>query len=172
MQYAAHVHGPCGPKFFAMHGRRRQWGWGPPGPGFSPGGPRARRGGVRAAIVALLSEEPRNGYQLIQEIEERTKGLWRPSPGAVYPSLQQLTDEGLVAEVEVEGRRAFELTDDGRKHVSDNAIDKPWESVTEGFGEAHVDMRDEVRKLMGAFRQILMSGDQGKLDKGTAVLAE
>jgi len=128
-----------------MHGRRRHGGWGPPGPGFGIGGPRARRGDVRAAILALLAEEPRNGYQLIQEIEERSKGLWRPSPGAVYPSLQQLTDEGLVREVEVEGKRAFELTDDGRKHVEDNKIENPWEAVTEGFTDAHLGLREEVR---------------------------
>ena len=79
-------------------GRGRHRG-GPRGfPGFGPPrGPRARRGDVRAAILLLLAEEPRNGYQLMQEIERRSDGLWRPSPGSVYPALQQLEDEGLVA---------------------------------------------------------------------------
>src|SRR5918993_3205588 len=79
-----------------------------PGPGgpFRPGRGRGRRGDVRAALLLLLAEEPRNGYQLIQEIERRSDGVWRPSPGSVYPALQQLEDEGLVAPTE-EGRKAF-----------------------------------------------------------------
>src|SRR5918992_3831280 len=74
------------------------------GPGFQRG-PRARRGDVRAALLTLLGEEPRNGYQLMQEIERRSDGVWRPSPGSVYPALQQLEDEGLVRVEETEGRR-------------------------------------------------------------------
>src|SRR5205823_8000476 len=74
-------------------------GWGPHrrGPG------RARRGDVRLALLRLLAEEPRNGYQLIQTIEERSGGMWRPSPGSVYPTLAQLEDEGLIRSVETEG---------------------------------------------------------------------
>ena len=72
---------------------------GPPGfAGFGPWpgeprmmrGPRAKRGDVRAAALALLAEEPMNGYQIIGEISERSDGVWRPSPGSVYPALQQL----------------------------------------------------------------------------------
>ena len=59
-------------------------------------GPRVKRGDVRAAALALLAEEPPNGYQIIQEISERSGGVWRPSPGSVYPALQQLEDEGLI----------------------------------------------------------------------------
>src|SRR5215207_10320767 len=91
-------------------GRGRHRG-GPRGgfPGFGPPrGPRARRGDVRAALLLLLAEEPRNGYQLMQEIERRSDGVWRPSPGSVYPALQQLEDEGLVHAVEFEGKRAYE----------------------------------------------------------------
>ena len=165
MQYAARMYGPCGPKFFAMHGRgRRHW-----GPG---GGPRARRGDVRAAILALLAEEPRNGYQIIQEIEERTKGLWRPSPGAVYPALSVLTDEGLVRETEADGKRTFELTDDGRKHVAESNPGAPWEAVTEGYSEAHLGLGEEVRQLMGAFRQVASSRDEGQIEKAKAILAD
>jgi DNA-binding PadR family transcriptional regulator len=75
---------------------------------------RARRGDVRAAALALLAENPMNGYQIIQEISERSGGVWRPSPGSVYPALQQLEDEGLIrAEEGAGGRRAYQLTDDG-----------------------------------------------------------
>ena len=107
-------------------GRRRGDAWGGPW-GFPGGGPfggpppwagrrsKARRGDVRAAILALLAEEPRNGYQLIQEIDERSDGEWRPSPGAVYPALQQLTDEGLIEADEQDGRRTFRLSETRRR---------------------------------------------------------
>src|SRR3954454_19201335 len=82
---------------------------------------RARRGDVRAALLVLLAEEPRNGYGLMQEIESRSGGAWRPSPGSVYPALQQLEDEGLVRATDAAGRKAFELTDEGRAYVTENA---------------------------------------------------
>ena len=87
--------------------------------GFGPGGPRGRRrgragrGDVRAAIISLLSEEPRNGYQIIQEINERTGGLWRVSSGSVYPAISQLEDEGLIEPADGNGRRLFALTAGG-----------------------------------------------------------
>ena len=88
------------------------------GPRFARG-PRVRRGDVRAAALSLLAEGPRNGYQIIQEISERTNGVWRPSPGSVYPALQQLEDEGLIrAETGESGRKAFGLTDEGRAYAS------------------------------------------------------
>ena len=91
-------------------------------PGFGPPrGPRARRGDVRAALLVLLAEEPRNGYQLMQEIEQRSDGVWRPSPGSVYPALQQLEDEGLVASRPASAGKAYALTDAGRAHVEEHA---------------------------------------------------
>ena len=123
--------GPVDPRAFWLHmaGHRGGHRRGGPhrrgpcfGPGFGPGfgrGQRARRGDVRAALLALLAEEPRNGYQLMQEIERRTEGVWRPSPGSVYPALQQLEDEGLVRAQEGGGRKLFELTDDGREYVAE-----------------------------------------------------
>ena len=98
--------------------------FGPGGPGHHHrGGPRggrggrARRGDVRAALLLLIEEHAQNGYQLIQEIERRTDGVWKPSPGSVYPALQQLEDEGLVRTVEFEGKRTYELTPEGREYV-------------------------------------------------------
>src|SRR6202008_1762144 len=126
----------CGPGLFgwvAMSGRhghrgghRVSWGRGFPFGGRDVGGPPfgrpggARRGGGRAALLALLAEEPRNGYQLMQEIERRSEGVWRPSPGSVYPALQQLEDEGLVQPAESEGKKAYELTAEGREYVESN----------------------------------------------------
>ena len=84
------------------------------------GGPKAARGDVRAAILALLREAPRNGYQIMSDIEERSGGAWRPSPGAVYPALSALADEGLIIAEESGGRRTFSLTDAGREYVAEN----------------------------------------------------
>jgi DNA-binding PadR family transcriptional regulator len=97
-------------------GPRAGWWPGPPG----PASPKASRGDVRAAILALLQDGPRNGYQIMSEIEERSEGAWRPSPGAVYPALSQLADEGLVMAEESGGKRVFSLTDAGRQYVADN----------------------------------------------------
>src|SRR3954465_2231774 len=95
------------------HGGRHGFGgpWG--GPPFGRG-PRARRGDVRAALLVLLAEEPRNGYGLMQEIEQRSGGVWRPSPGSVYPALSQLEDEGLVQAVQEGTSKRFDLTEAGR----------------------------------------------------------
>src|SRR5262245_33907859 len=74
-------------------------------------GHRAKRGDIRSAILRLLAEEPRNGYQIMQALEERSRGTWRPSPGSVYPALSQLEDEGLVRSESVGTGRVFALTD-------------------------------------------------------------
>src|SRR5881275_2659676 len=86
-------------------------------PHFGGGRGRRRRGDVRVALLLLLAEEPRNGYQLMQEIEERSGGRWRPSPGSVYPTLAQLEDEGLIRATDRDGTRLFEITDAGRAHL-------------------------------------------------------
>jgi DNA-binding PadR family transcriptional regulator len=96
------------------------WGAWWPGPGGPGGATRARkagRGDVRAAILALLREGPRTGYQIMSDIEDRSDGAWRPSPGAVYPALAQLADEGLIVGEESNGRRTFSLTEAGREYV-------------------------------------------------------
>ena len=99
-------------------GGARKGGWWPGPP--APPGQKASRGDVRAAILALLREGPRNGYQIMSEIEERSNGAWRPSPGAVYPALSQLADEELITDEKSGGRRVFRLTDAGREYVAQN----------------------------------------------------
>jgi DNA-binding PadR family transcriptional regulator len=144
---AVHGHaGRGGPRDrgFGRASGPRQWGggfgrpsggWWPEAPG-SPGssrGPKAGRGDVRAAILAVLAEGPRNGYQIMSEIEERSGGAWRPSPGAVYPALSQLADEGLIAGEESGGRRTFSLTSAGRAYVEQNPemARGAWESTAQ-----------------------------------------
>ena len=93
------------------------------------GGTRMGRGDVRTAVLALLAEKPMHGYQIIQQIEERSGGSWKPSPGSVYPTLQLLADEGLIKAEESNGRKTYSLTDEGRE-VADAAAEKsaPWEA--------------------------------------------
>jgi DNA-binding PadR family transcriptional regulator len=135
---------------------------------------KARRGDVRAAILALLAEEPRNGYQLIQEIGERSGGEWRPSPGAVYPALQQLTDEGLIEAEEHDGRRTFRLSEAGRAYVAEHPdeVNAPWEAMT-------ADVRDDVRDLFGtsaktgaAIMQIIHAGNEEQIAQARQILTE
>src|SRR5271155_2914844 len=121
-----HRHGPRGGGFGGPFG-----GFGP-GAGFGPGprGPRgrgrkARRGDIRTAALLLLAEEPRNGYQIKQEVEERSGGVWSPSPGSVYPALAQLEDEGLIRSEETDGRKLFALTDAGKASVEERPDDRP-----------------------------------------------
>ena len=96
---------------------------------FGPGrGPMVRRGDVRAAILALLAEEPMHGYQIIGQLRERSGGMWRPSAGSVYPTLQQLEDEGLVKAEEHDGRKVYALTEDGQKAAAEAAKNRaPWD---------------------------------------------
>jgi DNA-binding PadR family transcriptional regulator len=116
--------GPKGPGHWGggFFGAKGGWWPGPPPPPppWAGRAPKASRGDVRAAILALLQEGPRNGYQIMSEIEERSGGAWRPSPGAVYPALSQLSDEGLISAEESGGKRTFSLTDAGRAYVADN----------------------------------------------------
>ena len=119
---------------------------GPPfGGPFGGGRGRRRRGDVRAAVLILLAEEPRNGYQLMQTIEERSDGRWRPSPGSVYPTLAQLEDEGLIRGIERDGTKLFELTDAGREQVT--AVRRPPGALGRGRGDGRaLDPRDRVAR--------------------------
>ena len=129
-------------------------------------GPRARRGDVRAAALALLSEQPMNGYQIIQEISERSGGVWRPSPGSVYPALQQLEDEGLIrAEAGEGGRRAYQLTDEGRAYVQAHAdeLKASWDAVTGSVDDAAVQMHNLARQVAMATVQVAQAGSPDAL---------
>ena len=156
------------------------WGRGPwgEGPWGGPGGPggrgrgRARRGDVRLALLRLLAEEPRNGYQLMQTIEERSGGRWRPSPGSVYPTLSQLEDEGLVRSTESEGARHFEITDAGREHLATRDEEPaPWDAGEDAFGPLA-----EIGPLMigigKAAWQVASVGDEAQRERATEVLTE
>lgn len=153
-------------------GRRRQHGalagFGP-GPRF--GGHKARRGDIRAAILALLAEEPMHGYQIIQELAERTEGVWRPSPGSVYPTLQQLEDEELIGPAEsTTGKRVYQLTDAGREAAS--AAPAPWAEVAREADDTLVGLRDLALQVMAATRQVAAAGSAAQLEAAQGILRD
>ena len=151
------------------------WGPGSGGPGHHHRGPgggrRARRGDVRAALLLLIETGAQNGYQLIQEIERRTEGVWKPSPGSVYPALQQLEDEGLVHAVEFEGKRTYELTPEGREYVDSNReeLGDPFGAATGGMDEGVMDLRGLMFQVGAAAMQVAAAGHT---DEARKILAD
>ena len=150
--------------------------WGPPGPGpwmfkMRHGG-RRRRGDVRAAILALLDERPMHGYEMIQELEERSDGMWRPSAGSIYPTLQLLEDEGLIAGEEHDGKRRFTLTDAGRGAAAQRPADRPppWEQAAEGADDERQDLFASIKQFAPAVIQIAQVGTPDQAQRAKAIL--
>ncbi len=115
-----------------------------------------RRGDVRTAILAVLADRPMHGYQVMQELRERSGGAWAPSAGSIYPTLQQLEDEGLVRGVDQDGRRVFTLTDLGQAEaVKARAAGAPWE--VDGDRTAS-DVRTLVAQVAQAAMQVSRVG--------------
>jgi len=135
-------------------------------------GRRARRGDVRAALLALLTERPMHGYEMIQELEERTGGVWRPSPGAVYPALQLLDDQGLVTADETEGKRRYRLTEAGRARAAEHEGRAPWDAVTRGIDPVQVRLRDAVAQIGVATRQVAEAGTEAQQAAAAEILAQ
>jgi len=152
------------------------FGFGPwPGEGRGRRGPRARRGDVRAAALALLAEEPRNGYQLIQEIAERSGGVWQPSPGSVYPALQQLEDEGLIlAETPEGGRKRYALTAEGREYVSthEDEVRAPWDDVASSVGTDAIELRRLIAAVAAAAVQVAQVGTAAQAAQSQQILVD
>jgi DNA-binding PadR family transcriptional regulator len=149
---------------------------GPGGPGFGPFGGRRRsrrnRGDVRTAVLALLAEQPMHGYQLIQEIADRSEGVWRPSAGSVYPVLQQLEDEGLVRIERIEGRRVVHLTDEGTAYVEEHSdeLDKVFDTVTGHIDDGMMELFDLMRQSGMAAMQVVHAGTPNQVARARQVL--
>ncbi|HEY5859998.1 MAG TPA: PadR family transcriptional regulator [Actinomycetota bacterium] len=122
-------------------------------------------------MLTLLTEAPMHGYQIITELADRTHGVWRPSPGSIYPLLQQLADEGLVVSAEQGGRNVFNLTDEGRSIATDETDGPPiWDRVA-GEGTA-VDLREAVDTVASAARQVARTGTTEQATKAAEILTE
>jgi DNA-binding PadR family transcriptional regulator len=175
--------GPFGPPFGPEVGPGFGPGFGPGGfgPGFGKHGfgprtrSRARRGDVRAAILDLLAEgEPWNGYQIIREIAERTSGVWRPSAGSVYPSLQQLEDEGLISPEGEGRRRMYTLTDEGRAYAEAHAdeLRSSWDAAAGMTDEIAMELQDIFRQVMMAVMEVRRAGSASQIAEARRVLTE
>jgi DNA-binding PadR family transcriptional regulator len=163
-----------------------QWGGGFGGPGgawwFGQGGPggagpkppKASRGDVRAAILAVLSDGPRNGYQIMSEIEERSGGAWRPSPGAVYPALSQLADEGLIVGEESGGRRSYQLSDAGREYITEHpeAARGAWESQAQQEAWQLPGLFTVAARLGGSIVQVAHAGTPSQVRAAEELLEQ
>ncbi len=168
-----HGEGP-GPGHFrgpGPFGGARMHGFGSP---FRGRGRMARRGDVRTAILALLAEKPMHGYQVIQELETRSDGRWRPSAGSVYPTLQQLEDEGLVRSEEIDGRRVFSLTDSGRTETTrrGETAGAPWETAGTAGDDAAFDLRRLSFQVGAAAMQVAQVGSSRSLDQARDILTD
>jgi len=157
---------------------RRMRGFGGPGFGGPRGGRgrgrgRARRGDVRLAVLRLLADEPRNGYQLMQTIEERSDGSWRPSPGSMYPTLSQLEDESLIRSVDEDGTRLFQITDAGREHLQTRADEPdPWTPSDERSENAMAELGPLVIGIGKAVWQVASVGSEQQRARALELLDE
>jgi DNA-binding PadR family transcriptional regulator len=138
-------------------------------------GPKVRRGDVRAAILDVLAVEPMNGYQIIQQIAERSGGAWKPSPGSVYPTVQQLEDEGLVVGHEGEGRRLLQLSEEGRRYVEEHpdelaATWRPFDQAEADEGPG--DLKPVIGQVMAAVWQVVVSGTKQQQAEAAEILAD
>ena len=177
MDWAGFFGGPRGGWWSGSGGgRRRGPGW-PGGPG-GPRRPKASRGDVRATILALLTEGPRTGYQIMSDIEERSRGSWRPSPGAVYPALQLLADEGLIAGEEAGGRRTFSLTDAGREYIANNPEMSrgAWDAMADAGAESGPGdlprLFGEAARLGAAIAQTAHAGSPEQIRRAERLLKQ
>ena len=124
--------------------------------------------------MVLLDEVPRNGYQIIQELSERSNGAWRPSPGSVYPILQQLEDEGLVEISSTVSGKTYNLTATGKALVEKDrtTLGKPWETAAAGVSDVASDLFGTLRQVVHAVRQVAMAGSDAQTQKATTILAD
>jgi DNA-binding PadR family transcriptional regulator len=132
-----------------------------------------RRGEVRSALLIALLDGPGHGYELIQALEAKSGGRWKPSPGSVYPSLQMLADEGLVTSSDIDGKRTFAITDAGRSLADDRVAARglPWDAIDAGRGETG-QLRVAVRDLHMAAKQVGLTGSADAVERATAIVTQ
>ncbi len=130
---------------------------------------RGRRGvNTRDAVLTLLLERPMHGYEMISELEQRTGGMWRPSPGSIYPTLQLLEDEGLIVSEETGGRKRFSLTDAGRAEAQ--TASQPWQHFDQGRMRESQQFREAGFGIMQALGQVARSGSEEQRQQALEIL--
>lgn len=155
-------------------GQRGHGPWGGRGPWGPPRGPRRERGDVRAAILLLLAEQPRHGYELITEISDRSEGRWQPSPGSIYPVLKRLARDGLVRPEHENGKRIFALTDVGRALVDAESATwgQPWDRPADAAAEAGDELWSQFRQLAMALTQVTQLDDPTHVASATQTVVD
>jgi len=137
---------------------------------------RARRGNVRSAILTLLAEKPHNGYQIMQAIEQRSNGQWKPSSGSIYPTLQQLEDEDLVATEDSKpgqsGSKTYKLSVKGKRYFDDHKeeLEAEWATNDETGGDPRWELMNLFRQVAGAAMQVAQSGTAKQLEEAKRLL--
>jgi DNA-binding PadR family transcriptional regulator len=160
-------HGDFGPPFgsgprFGRYGRGR-----------GGRGGRASRGDIRVAILLLLNERPMHGYEIIAELDERTDGLWKPSPGSIYPTLSLLEDKGYVTSSEEGGKRRFSLTAAGSEQIANrDDAPPPWEEMTADVGPEAATLRKSGMLLFAAVAQVGQAGTSQQAGEAVTILDE
>lgn len=150
--------------------------WGGPPDEDGGGRQRQRRGDIKYALLELLAEQPRHGYDLIKELEQRYGGFYRPSPGSVYPTLQMLEDEGHLTSEQVDGKRVYTITDSGRKALEEHQQRAgPEGHGRHGFrGPRHAPELHELRQsgmaLMASLMQVALHGTPEQVKAATKLL--
>jgi DNA-binding PadR family transcriptional regulator len=143
---------------------------GGPGGGRGGRGGRMRRGDIRTAVLVVLSEQDGHGYEVIQALEAKTGGAWRPSPGSVYPTLQMLEDTGLAQSSERDGKRVYSITEAGRAEAQkrlDEAGGPPWADAERGGG-----LRGALMQLAAAARQVGVAGNEQQVGQAVAIVTD
>src|SRR6185312_1381040 len=167
------MHHRCNPRHAGVHRHEEFARSRGPRYGRGRGGQRARRGDVRAAVLALLHERPMHGYEMIKQLEERTGGAWAPSAGSIYPTLQMLEDEGLISGIEVDGKRRFTLTDAGKTERESRAGEEtPWDAVRAEADPEQIHLREAVGKLHHSIGQVFHAADEGQQRRVRELLDE
>jgi DNA-binding PadR family transcriptional regulator len=133
-------------------------------------GSRVGRGDVRSAVLALLAEQPMHGYQIIREIEERSGGSWKPSAGSVYPTLQLLSDEGIITAEESGGRKTYALTEAGRDEVAESGASAPWQSAESSEHPGFTALPKAGVELAQAAAQVGRTGTPEQVQQAVTIL--
>ncbi len=131
---------------------------------------KAGRGDIQAMILDVLQSKPMHGYEIIRYLEDRSQGVWRPSPGSIYPTLQMLVDQGLIEAEEDKGKKIYSLTEAGKqKAKSQDPQDMPWERGNRA-PERIMQLRMIGMQFMKTMKQIIRHGSDQQFDAAREVV--